>query len=140
MVFRLDADPSAAGVGAGGVWDMGTAASLSHLPYINGAIYDAALSTARHDAIPHAINFATANVVYSVISTSSEWTNFENFTQLYTTATNTPALPATMVLGVSGGAGGMNGVVRELMIFGEKLSSTDRANLRAYLSSKWGTP
>lgn len=137
IVRRIDIDPTAGN--RLGCWKLGTSGSLNHVPYPDGLIYDDTGSTVRSGPLTHAINFSAKNCVYSVVSTSSEWTMSEDWAQRYTTGTNTVALPTTLEIGAST-TYGMTGVVREVLIFGAKLSSTDRANLRAYLASKWGTP
>jgi hypothetical protein len=137
IVRRLDIDPT--GGFRSGCWKLGTSGLLSHAPYTNGLIYDDTGSTVRFGTLTHLIDFSAKNCVYSVISTASEWAMSEDWTQRYTTATNTVSMPTTLEIGASD-IYGMTGVVREVLIFGAKLSSTNRANLRAYLSSKWGTP
>ena len=138
IVRRIDIDPTAGS--RCGCWTLGTALINSHAPYTDGFIYDDTGSTVRSGPLTHLIDFSAKNCVYSVISTASEWTMSEDWTQRYTIGTNTVALPTTLQIGASYDVYGMTGVVREVLIFGAKLSSADRANLRAYLASKWGTP
>lgn len=140
MVWRIDADPPAA-ASSSGIWKLGNASTAAPVvPWTGGGNYDNAASNVRHDATTHTTNFSSANGVYSVVSTSAEWTNFENFTQRYTTGTNTVDMPATLGIGSSTPSFSMSGVVRELRIYAKKLTSSERARVQAEFTVKWGTP
>lgn len=140
LVWRIDADPPAS-AGSSGIWKLGNASTAAPVvPWTGGGNYDNAASNVRHDATTHTTNFSSANGVYSVVSTSAEWTNFENFTQRYTTGTNTVDMPATLGIGSSTPSFSMSGVVRELRIYAKKLTAAQRASVQAEFSAKWGTP
>lgn len=136
-VLRLDFDPV---VGSNiGIWDLGTSALLATLAN-SGSNSDNFGSTARKEATFHSTDFAAANVVYSAVSKSSYWANYENYTLRYSTLTNTVDLPATLAVGASADLYGMSGVFREILIFPSELSASDLTSLRTYLTAKWGTP
>lgn len=125
--------------GKDGLWAIGSADAGSVVPWAgDGNIYDGAYTSARKSAGAPASAMNVANV-YEVVSTSAEWTNKQNGTQIFTTATNAVLFAdVTALLGAS--AGGMNffdGDIAEFILCGQKLSSAQRTALIAYLNARY---
>lgn len=89
--------------------------------------------------------------LYNVASKSGEYTVRYDGTQLYTTATNTPAfLPQTSTgdaqypqfgqsgAGTSDNGYGWAGYVGEILVYDRVLTTTERAEVESYLNAKWG--
>ena len=138
IVMQLNADPPAAG--GGGLWLVGVGSGGGDaIPFTTGKIYDGFGSSARKTTVNPTPSMA-APCVYNVVSTSGEWTNFLNGTQLYTTATNTVGCRnAASQLGASLSlAGYMDGVICEWLTFAQKLGATEKVAVKAYLSGRYG--
>lgn len=135
-VIKALVDP-AADIGETVLWRFGTDAAESHIPYINGLIYDDAFSTTRKDAQNKTTNMASAFVLYEVVSTSSEWTRRINGAtsgdDFFTTGTNTVGGIAAATLLV-----GSRHKLAGLYIFSAKLT-TDRTTLITYINTRFGT-
>jgi len=138
MIAKLVADPPSTQP-KGGLWKIGNPAAGSCLYPNQGDsnIYDSYGSTTRKNTGDPTPSLASMHS-YSVITTSSEWTNTVNGTQLFTTATNTTSFQASPVFGGNGVDTGMDGRVGEILIFSAKLSTADRTALKAYLSVRYG--
>jgi len=138
VVMQKDADPSTAGDGVGGLWLIGTDALASHVPFSDGTIFDDFGSTARKATVNPTASLASP-CIYETISTSSEWTNFLNGGQLFTTGTNTVAFSATPRIGAdaTGNNVGMSGKIGEVIVFDHKLTNPQRSGVLQYLSNKY---
>lgn len=137
IVMQLNADPPA--VGGGGLWLVGVGGGgASVVPFTNGIIYDGCASSARKTTVNPTPDMA-APCVYSVISTATEWTNFLNGTQLYTTGTNTVAFRnAASMLGANlGFTGYMDGIICEWLAYDAKLDAPGRTAVKAYLADRY---
>lgn len=135
IVCKADAQTPATGRG---LWHVSTGGDAYH-PFSDGNVYESFGAAAWKLAGSNQGNLSVAHV-WNVISASGEWTALKNGTQIFTTATNTPAFPATPWLGRSFGAVGFVGDIGELVLYSRKLTTTERGDVKAYLSSKWGTP
>lgn len=136
MVCKLDADPGAQG--RAGLWSIGTGAGSNF--YDNpgdSTIYDAFGSNARKTTGAFATTITNIHI-YEAISTGSEWTNRNNGTQIFTTATNTVGFKNAPVLGGNGADVGMLGRIGEVVMCSAKLSVADRASLISYFNTRYG--
>lgn len=136
IVFWIDNDPPLASAESG-LWRFSGAGqgTTEHVPFTDGVIYDACGSTVRKTTVNPATAM-TSPVLYEVITTSSEWTNLLNGTQLFTTGTNTVEFAADMQLGVWG-ATFLKGYVAGLYIFSAKKTGADRTDLIDYINDRF---
>ena len=135
IVFQINADPPATGAKCG-FWRTESAASVAVVPFTDGIIYDGFGSTIRKTTINPVPSLASPRI-YSVITTSSEWTSALDGVQIYTTATNAVGWNTATRLG-SSVTNWFDGVMCEWITYPAKLSTTDRAKTLAYLKSRYG--
>ncbi len=135
IVMQLNADPPAAAAKCG-LWRTESAASVAVVPFTDGIIYDGFGSTARKTTVNPAASMASP-CIYSVISTSAEWTSSLNGTQIFTTGTNTVGWNTATRIG-SSVTNWFDGVMCEWIVYGAKLSDGDRASVIAYLKARYG--
>lgn len=136
-VHRAAADPPLAG--GGGFHLMSNSGLSNHVPFTDNNVYDGWGSTTRRGPTSHGVSLAVAHV-YVVVSTSTEWTNWQDSTQLSTTGTNTVSFLASGLIGSDTVTQPGDGELGEVVICNGKLSSGDDVLIRRYLSKKWGTP
>ena len=137
IVLQRTADPPVSAT-TDGLWKIGQGTS-SVVPFTDGKIYDSFASTVRKTTVNPAASMASP-CVYNVVSTSSEWTNFLNGTQLYTTATNTVAFynsPAALGWDIVSTIY-MDGIICEWLTFSAKLDAAGKAAVKAYLGTRYG--
>lgn len=136
IIIRINNDPPSAQT-RGGFMQVGTAAGSTLYPNkTDNNILDSWGSTVRRATGDPTPSLAAIRA-YSVITTSSEWTNSLDGTQFFTTATNTVGFLASPILGGNGVDVGMDGLVGEMLVFSAKLSTTDRTNLKTYLATRY---
>ena len=135
IVVQLNADPPASAPFCG-FWRTGSAASVAVVPFTDGTIYDEFGTTVRKTTVNPTKSLATPSI-YSVISTSSEWTNSLDGTQQFTTATNTVGWNTATRIG-SSVTNFFDGVMCEWIVYGAKLSAANRAAAIAYLKARYG--
>lgn len=135
IVVKCDADPSS----ANGLWRLGNDASLNtHFPFSDGTLYDTCMTNARKNTGNPTPSLASWRL-YNVVSTSSEWTNFIDGTQFYTTATNTVGGNTATRLGRSQDSGTyFDGDIAELIIYSAKLGTTDKDAVESYVATRYG--
>lgn len=131
IVFKLTADPSVLG---GGLHQIGTHAGSSHHPFTNGVIYDAFGSTTRQTTV-NPTPAMTSWRVYSAYSATNDWANYLDGMQLYNTATNIVGFTATPTLSTQPYP--IDGDIAEVIMYDNKLSTENRANVIQYLSDKY---
>lgn len=138
IVGRVNADPPALG-NQTGIATFGSAADAAHLPFTDGTVYETFGSTTRHTVGNPAASLAEP-FIYNVTSVAGELTARLNGTQIYTNAVNTVGWSAAPTIGQSLPSSGawLQGVLAEVIVYGAKLSTTDRTNVQAYLASRYG--
>lgn len=138
VVVKLNADPSDSLTGAAVLNRWGTAGVNRDLyPDTDGIIYDGWGSSTRKNTVDPTPAL-TSWRVYGAITTSSEWTNFLDGSQLFTTATNTVSWSTAPRIGVTDTLRNLNGQVEEIIFYSRKLSSTERQTVYDYLEGKYG--
>lgn len=142
IVLKAEADPASSTL-KGAYSTFGSDANVCHYPYTNGDIFDDFATTSRKN-IPNAsvpVSLASWNL-YNVSSASGSWIARINGTQIYSTVTNTVGWVSTPIFGGSGAAApsgaGFSGYIAEIMLFSKVLNATERLNVRAYVSNKYG--
>lgn len=140
-VILAAADP-AADIGQTGLWDIGTDSLSTHVPYINGLLYDDAGSTVRKDAQNHTTDLSSAYFLYEVVSKSGSWTRRINSAtsgnDFFNTGTNTVGCPSAPQMLEASGASSRHKQAG-LYIFSAELSSGDRTAFITYLNTRFGT-
>ena len=76
--------------------------------------------------------------VYEVASTPSFWGNWLNGVGQFNTPTNSVASPSGAYIGTSNGPTYYNGDWAELIIFGRRLTTAERALVINYLNGRYG--
>ncbi len=113
--------------------------SVPYVPKADALIYDNFGSTALHSTATRLNSPPNVAHIYSVISTSTEWTNCQNGGLIYTTGTNTVGFATTGTLGSDGyNSSGADCDYGEIILCNQKLLASERAALLGYLSNKWG--
>lgn len=137
IVVKVDNEPAADG-NHSGLWNIGSDAVSGHYSYFgDGHIYESFGTTARKDT-GNPTPALTSWHIYSVYSATSDWKNFIDGVQLFSTTTNTAGFSSSASLGCDSGASNfLDGDVAEFIMFSNKLSTTDRANVVAYLKAKY---
>lgn len=129
MVLEAQSDP-ALDIGETIIWNVGTSGIASHVPYVNGLIFEGAFSTTRRDSLSKTLNLASAFFLLEIISTATEWTLILNGTEtVHNTGINTVAAPASPHL-LQGCRHKMAGGY----IFPAKLSGGNRTTLINYFN------
>ena len=138
LVVRADADPAAIG-SKSGLWHLGNDATpfSTHYPFTDGNVYESFGSKLRKATGNPALSLASFRN-YNCISTSAEWTSNIDGTQHFTTATNTVSFAASSSLGKSVNVHYFDGDIAELILFDNKISTSDRAAIETYISSRYG--
>src|SRR5262249_28096178 len=93
IVVKLTTDPPAAAAQTG-LWYFGSSGDKTHFPYTDGTIYDTFGTTVRKTTVDPAPAL-TSFRVYTVKSSSGNWTSYLDGTQLYTTGSNTVGFTTT---------------------------------------------
>lgn len=146
IVFRLALDPPTNQFRTGHpLGDWGTNAGVdggSHLPYLDGVIYDCWGTSARKTTVNPTPSMAVPSL-YGVLSAANDWRSWLNGTQLFSTATNTVLFRADPKIGRALGTSGtaqyyFDGDVAEIVAYGSALSTGDRQSVEGYLAHKWG--
>ena len=135
IVFQLNADPPATGAKCG-LWRTESAASVAVVPFTDGVIYDGFGSTVRKTTVNPTPSLASPRI-YSVITTSSEWTSSLDGVQIFTTATNAVGWNTATRIG-SSVTNWFDGIMCEWLVYPAKLSTADRAKTIAYLKARYG--
>lgn len=133
-VFQINTDPPAVAANCG-LWRLGTAASVSAVPFTDGIIYDEAYSTTRQTTVNPTPSLTSVHC-YEVISTGSEWTSLLDGVQLFTTATNTFSANATWLIGNSAAGNFLDGKLAELLVCNAK-QTTNRPQIVSYLNARY---
>lgn len=107
-------------------------ATDDYIPYSDGTIYDGTGSTTRKTTVNPATSMANW-CLYSTYSAPSDWANYLNGTQLYTTASNTVAYDATPSTFFANGELSS----AEAILFTGKLSAGDRATVFSNISTAY---
>lgn len=137
MVFSRDSDPAV--IGNGGLHSMRGVALGSHIPYINGEVYDAFFTNTRHTA--GTISGLTANCCcYGVASSTTGWRNSLNGTELYSTGSNSYTVLATTGIGASADDDTtyLQGRFYEVLLFNRWLTAGQRAKIQQYVAARYG--
>jgi hypothetical protein len=137
IVVKIDTDPPIAEEQTG-LWHLGTAVNATHYPYTDGVIYDAFGTTARKttvDPTPALTSFR----IYGVVSAANDWRSYLDGVNLHTTGTNTVGLPSAPRLGGFTGTYFLDGDVAEFVLYDSALSTGDRQDVEAALTTKWFT-
>lgn len=116
----------------------------SHLPYLDGNIYDTFGTTVRK-TVGNPTQSLANWCIYTVTSAANNWKAHLNGTQIYATATNSTEFSVTPRIGESGyNATGTipdyfyDGDIGEIILYADAKSDIDRAKVIAYLGTKWG--
>lgn len=125
----------------GGCWWFGSNDN-SHYAYSDGNIYDGFFTNVRKTVGDPSPSLAAWRL-FNCISASGEWTANLDGTQIFTTATNTPAA-------LSGGGPEADGVlfsghgvfkamdIAEVFVYNRKLTTTERNNVGGYIQDRYG--
>ena len=136
LIIKVNTDPPSAQA-KGGFMQVGTAAGATLYPNTSdNNILDAWGSTVRRATGDPTPSLATTHA-YSVVTTTTEWTNAINGTQFFTTGTNTVGFLASPTCGGNNVDVGMDGRIGEMLVFSAKLANQDRQNLKAYLATRY---
>lgn len=127
-VLRNANDPPTGGTPAnrgGFVW-LGQTNTLC--PNVDGLIYDGMGSTARKcSGVAHTAPMSVP-FTYYVTSTSTEWTNYVNRTQIATTGTNTVGFSSgQLLMQTQAASGGFSGDFYQFAVFTRGLSQSERS-------------
>lgn len=134
IVVAADADPAVAP--ALGGWGFGADTTGSSYPYTDGVIYDQFGTTVRKTVGNPTPSLASFRL-YNTISISGEWTANLDGTQIYTTATNTVGFSTVPRIGFNNDAHYFGGRVAEFIMYGAKLTSSDRSAVKSYIANKY---
>jgi hypothetical protein len=135
LVKKELANPPVAGDGSSEI-NFGVDSSTTHIPYTDGNIYDAFASTTRQ-SFARGIDVSQP-FIYASLSGAGLWTAYGNGAQLYTTGANTFFADSAkaQICGTSGSLS--DGVFSEWVICNAVLTAGERANVKNYLSNKYG--
>lgn len=139
IVVQLQEDPPLA-VGNTGLWAFGGSLNNSHVPFIDGTIYEEFGTNARKTTVNPALSLTTPRT-YNVWSAPSDFAMNLDGTTIYSTTTNTASFYATPFIGMSDKAGGnvyFNGRWGEFLLYSRKLNDNERDHNNRYLKAKWG--
>lgn len=138
IVKVVDETPTA--IDPNGLWEFGSDTLSDHFPFTDDVIYDGFGSTARKTTVDPTPTLETF-VIYNVTSTSSEWTNRLDGTQLYTTGTNTVGWTSTpRLMRNTAGASSYSckGDYAEMVLFATARTASQRSDIFDYFSAKYG--
>lgn len=137
-VVKMDADPPTS-VGSG-LWNF-SSPGLNQLIATDGTVKETfGTSAQKNTAINPAPSF-TSWRIYNVITAAGEYTINLDGTQIYTTATNTVQFASGASAYSIGGVLGANpfiGHIAEIIMFPRKLTTPERAEVVAYLDTRFG--
>jgi hypothetical protein len=133
VLFKHTADPPT--LGDGRFWQIGNDGQISHIPYVDGQLYDNFGTTSRKVATNPTLSFAAQYTVYNVRSAAGAWSNYVENVLNYTTASNTVGWSNTPFIGWPDGNEQNTELVAFLM-YGEVLASPDRAIALAWLDQQ----
>ncbi len=141
VVVKIVTDPPAVESKAG-LWRTDASTDGSHLPYIDGVIYDAFGSTARKTTVNPALSLSSAFRIYDVVSAAGDWRSYLDRTLLFSTATNTVGFSATGFVGKSTGSTThfLDGDLAEVIFYSTALSTADRLAVETYLDEEYKPP
>jgi len=130
QVFKIPSDPNATANKTGPLFFCnGDSTTDSHLPWIDGTIYDSLFSTTRK-TVGNPTPSMTSPTLYTVISGASDWRAYINNSSLFTTATNTfsnAGFTGKAWVGVSTFAfRWFPGYAAEILVYDSVLSDADR--------------
>jgi hypothetical protein len=131
-VFKIDNDPPSATTYTGHPFAGETNAN-SHLPWIDGIIYDAAFTDSRKTTNNPA-NSLTSFTMYSVESQANSWISKINSNLFYTTNTNTFQNTSLFSNNL---AYLMQGYIGEIISYSPIPSVADIIKIQNYLNNKW---
>jgi hypothetical protein len=140
IVARKLVSPGTVNDGNGGIHEFqGAAATGTVAPYTDGLHYLSFATTARKDGIASP-GSAASWFLQEIISAAGEYTARWNRSQYYTTGTNTVGWPASATrLGCTvAGASWWEGDISAVYKFSRKLTTPERAQVEAYILTKWG--
>lgn len=129
-VFKIDNDPPSAQSWAG--HPLGTVAnSNSHLPWVDGVIYDGTFAGTRQTTSDPSRSL-TLFTMYSVSSQANSWISKINSTEFYNTTSNTfsPTFIFSSVYIIQGYIG-------EIICYSPIPSLTNISRIENYLNNKW---
>jgi hypothetical protein len=139
IVLKSFNDP-AASFAKTGIWKFGTGSGAYYAYSGDGKIYDDFGSTVRKDTIDTGgVDLSAAFHIYSVYSAAGDWQNYLDGVSLFSTVTNTVGFSSSPNLGCDIGAGtNFDGDIAEFLLYSRKLTGTERTNVIAYLTTKYG--
>lgn len=120
-----------------GLWILGSSGVQDWVPAADTMVYDSFGSTARKTAgtPPNSLNFGH---IYNPKSAAGAWSVAMNSqSDWYSTATNTVGFPSTLTLGKNFIASTFDGWIGEVLMFPRVLTTAERADVNAYLTSSW---
>jgi len=132
ILMKLANDPPSGG-DIGALHTFGTAVNTNHIPYTDGTVYDGFGSNARKTTVDPTPSFASWRL-YSAYSTSGDWANYVDGTQIYSTATNTVGFNAAAYILIESGCK----LAGEHLLFHQKLGSTDRTAIFNDIEAAYG--
>jgi len=136
IVVQLD--PGYDSGSALGLWHFGSPGDSGYFPFSDGTVYDSFGSTTRRTVGDPAPTL-TSPRCFSVISTASEFTASLDGAELFTDPTNTVGWDTVSYIGRNGTIGnGLVGKIAEVIVYGQRLTATERNRVKAYLNAKWG--
>lgn len=128
-----------------GFWDMGSSASSSHYPYLDGNIYDSCGSTTRQTVGNPSPDLSSAFRQYNVFSRNSAsgdpdgdtalWRAILDTSSIFSTTTNTVGCQSSPKIFRNRGNDDMHGAIAELIIYTSKRTATQRADINTYLTN-----
>jgi hypothetical protein len=120
-----------------GIWNLGGAATASHLPYLDSIVYDSFGSNTRYTE-GAAVVTITNPFYYEVRASSSSWNSFMNGISQFSTTPNTVAWSGTLELGGNSPVGVFyDGHLAELLIYSRVLAGDDLARVQQYIKRRY---
>lgn len=138
VVLKAAADPASSNL-KGSYAAFGTDFNITHYPFTDGTVYDDFGSNVRKNTGNPSTNLATFNL-YNVTTKANSWVSRINGTQFYSTTTNTVAWNSAPQFGGNAntdGDAGLDGDIVEVILFNRGLNSSERGNIRNYISDKY---
>lgn len=139
VVIKAAADPATSNL-KGSYALFGTDINVAHYPFTDGTIYDDFGSNVRKNTGNPATNLASWNL-YNISTKANSWVNRINGTQFYSTTSNTVAWSTAPQFGGNAntdGDSGFDGDIAEVIFYNRVLNSSERSNVRNYISAKYG--
>jgi len=139
VVIKAAADPATSD--KKGSWaNFGTDINISHYSYVDGTVYDDFGTSTRKNTGNPATNLATWNL-YNITSKANSWVSRINGTQFYSTSSNTVAWNTAAYFGGNAATdfdSGFDGDIAEVIFYNRALNSSERSQIRTYISAKYG--